>query len=168
MPDVKVPVQPALIPTPVDVAPNLATTSSSAPGATATRAGGQGGDPQGIAGGDPAGVVNGTPGGVPGGDGVGGEPLPVTGDVKAPLVLERVSPVYPEIARRLRRKGSAIVECIIDRAGAIRDVRIVTSDFPPFGEAAAVAVRKWRFKPGTLHGQPVDTIFQLTIRFDLH
>ncbi len=40
----------------------------------------------------------------------------------------------------------------------------------PFGldQAAADAVKRWRFKPGTLNGAPVDVIFNLTVNFKLN
>ncbi len=40
----------------------------------------------------------------------------------------------------------------------------------PFGldQAAVDAVRRWKFKPGTLNGQPVDVIFNLTVNFKLN
>ena len=40
----------------------------------------------------------------------------------------------------------------------------------PFGldQAAVEAVKKWKFKPGTLNGQPVDVIFNLTVNFKLN
>jgi TonB family protein len=61
-----------------------------------------------------------------------------------------------------------IVECVIDRNGAVRDVKVLKP--LPFGldQAAADAVRKWRFKPGTLNGQAVDVIFNLTVNFKLN
>jgi periplasmic protein TonB len=40
----------------------------------------------------------------------------------------------------------------------------------PFGldQAAVEAVKRWKFKPGTLNGQPVDVIFNLTVNFKLN
>jgi TonB family protein len=35
-------------------------------------------------------------------------------------------------------------------------------------QAAADAVRRWKFRPGTLNGQPVDVIFNLTVNFKLN
>jgi len=29
-------------------------------------------------------------------------------------------------------------------------------------------VRRWKFKPGTLNGQPVDVLFNLTVNFKLN
>ena len=95
-------------------------------------------------------------------------PLRVGGDVKAPVVINRVEPVYPEVARKARISGIVIVECIIDKGGTVRDVQVLKG--LPFGldQAAVEAVKKWKFKPGTLNGQPVDVIFNLTVNFKLN
>ena len=127
-----------------------------------------------------AGVVGGVEGGVEGGV-VGGVvggvitdtapkdvPLRVGGDVKAPVVINRVEPVYPEVARKARISGIVIVECIIDKSGNVTNVQVLKP--LPFGldQAAVDAVRRWKFRPGTLNGQPVDVIFNLTVNFKLN
>src|SRR5437764_1164385 len=88
--------------------------------------------------------------------------------VKAPVTLTRVEPQYPEVARKARISGIVIVECIIDKGGTVRDVQVLKG--LPFGldQAAVEAVKKWKFKPGTLNGQPVDVIFNLTVNFKLN
>ena len=49
-------------------------------------------------------------------------PLPAgVGDVKAPIVLHRVTPPYPRAAMLIHLNGFVIVECIIDRTGVVRD-----------------------------------------------
>ena len=45
-------------------------------------------------------------------------PLRVGGDVKAPVVISRVEPTYPEVARKARISGIVIVECTINKAGS--------------------------------------------------
>ncbi len=114
------------------------------------------------------------PPGVPWGDNGGvdvnpgpTEPLPVTGDVKAPVVIRRVTPEYPRIALQAHKNGWVILECIIDKSGHIRDARVVGSDFGAFEQPALAAVQQWLFAPGTLHGEPVDTIFELTVKFEV-
>ena len=127
----------------------------------------------GVEGGVEGGVAGGVVGGV-----VGGvitdtapkvdAPLRVGGDVKAPVVITRVEPTYPEVARKARIAGIVIVECIIDKNGNVTNVQVLKP--LPFGldQAAADAVRRWKFKPGTLNGQPVDVIFNLTVNFKLN
>jgi protein TonB len=95
-------------------------------------------------------------------------PLRVGGDVKAPVVITRVEPTYPEVARKARIAGIVIVECIIDKTGNVTNVQVLKP--LPFGldQAAVDAVKRWKFKPGTLNGQPVDVIFNLTVNFKLN
>ncbi|HKO58455.1 MAG TPA: energy transducer TonB, partial [Thermoanaerobaculia bacterium] len=83
------------------------------------------------------------------------------GDVKPATVLYRVSPSYPPTAARAGINGVVVVECIIGSDGLIRDPRVVRSSFAAFNQPAIDAVSQWRFAPGTLHGHPVDTYFEL-------
>jgi protein TonB len=86
-------------------------------------------------------------------------PLPVTGDV--------ITPEYPRIALQAHKNGWVIVECIIDKSGHIRDARVVGSSFGAFEQPALDAVQLWLYSPGTLHGEAVDTIFDLTVKFEV-
>ena len=92
-------------------------------------------------------------------------PLPVSGDVKAPVVMHRVTPPYPRAALAARMNGQVIVECIIDKTGRVRDARVVRSSSTLFEQAAIDAVLQWQFAPGSLHGKAIDTIFDLTVTF---
>ena len=127
----------------------------------------------GVEGGVEGGVVGGVVGGVMGGvmtDTAPKQdaPLRVGGDVKAPVIVNKVEPVYPEVARKARISGIVIVECTINKNGDVTDVHVLKP--LPFGldQAAADAVRRWKFKPGTLNGQPVDVLFNLTVNFKLN
>jgi TonB family protein len=92
-------------------------------------------------------------------------PLTPGGDVKAPVVIHRVTPPYPRVALAARMNGSVIVECIIDKTGRVRDARVVQSSSTLFDQAAIDAVLQWQFAPGSLHGKAIDTIFDLTVTF---
>jgi protein TonB len=95
------------------------------------------------------------------------QPYPVGGDVKAPVVIVHVNPVYPEEARQERISGIVILETIIDHTGAVRDVKVLKGLPHGLSEAAVNAVKQWVFKPGTINGEAVDVIFNLTINFRL-
>jgi protein TonB len=134
-----------------------------------SNAGAEGGVVGGVEGGVAGGVVGGVVGGVMTDTAPKIEaPLRVGGDVKAPTVINRVEPVYPEVARKARISGIVIVECIIDKTGNVTNVQVLKP--LPFGldQAAVDAVRRWKFRPGTLNGQPVDVIFNLTVNFKLN
>ena len=62
------------------------------------------------------------------------------GDVKAPVVISRVEPVYPAEARAYGVYGVVILEAVINRDGKARDVKVLKP--LPFGvdQAAAYAV----------------------------
>jgi len=92
-------------------------------------------------------------------------PLVAVGDVHAARVLSRVEPKYPPLAIHNRMPGVVRVHCIIDKNGNISDPEIVSSTFPVFNQPVLDALRQWTFAPGTLHGNPVDTYFELTITF---
>lgn len=94
-------------------------------------------------------------------------PLVIAGDVRAPVIVERVAPAYPEPLRRARMSGVVHLLCVIDKQGHIRDAKVVNSSFAGFDQAALDAVQKWRFVAGSLHGRPVDTYFDLTITFSV-
>lgn len=95
-------------------------------------------------------------------------PRVVGGEVKPPVVISRIDPVYPNALRILKREGSVVVQCVIDKQGFVRDVQVLNSTFEAFAESATDAVRQWRFKPGTYRGRAVDTVFVLRVDFHLN
>ena len=93
--------------------------------------------------------------------------VPGIAGVTSPVVISRVEPVYPRVALNARMNGWVVLQCIIDKTGHIRDVQILHSSFGAFEQPAIDAVRQWVFSPGQLNGQPVDVIFELTVKFQV-
>lgn len=89
----------------------------------------------------------------------------VGGDVKAPILIDRVEPVYPASARHDGISGIVILEVIIGRDGRVKNAIVIKGLPEGLSESAVDAVRQWKFKPGTLNGEPVEVIFNLTINF---
>jgi hypothetical protein len=52
-------------------------------------------------------------------------PLRVGGDIKAPIAIRRVEPVYPESARHDHVEGVVILEAVIDATGHVRNVTVL-------------------------------------------
>ena len=94
------------------------------------------------------------------------EPLPVGGNVLAPVVITQVQPRYPELAKRMGVQGLVVLEAVINTEGRIEAVKILRGQ-PLLDEAAIEAVQHWRFRPGTLNGRPVTVYFTLTVNFIL-
>lgn len=93
--------------------------------------------------------------------------LRVGGDVRPPVVISRVEPLYTEEARAARIAGIVILEALVDKNGVLRDA-VVLKDLPyGLGQSALDAVQQWQFEPGTRDGEPVDVLFNLTVNFKI-
>jgi protein TonB len=108
----------------------------------------------------------------PGGPGEGEDrgvstPLLVTGDVEPPVLLHKVEPVYPEIARKARLQGRVFLRAVIGTTGAVEAVEVLSTS-PFFEDAAVAAVKEWRYRPARYHGAPVAVYFTVTVSFVLH
>ena len=84
-----------------------------------------------------------------------------------PEEVDRVIPRYPAIARRAGTQGPVVVRGIVRRDGTIDNVEVI-KDLPyGLGDAAAEAVRRWRFRPATYRGEPIDVYYTVTVNFRL-
>ena len=126
----------------------------------------EGGVEGGVAGGIPGGVPGGVVGGVPGGV-VDEPPIRIGGEVVPPELINRVQPVYPEIARKARVQGVVIIEAIIDKQGYVTESRVLRGLPMGVSEAAAAAIGRWKYKPAMLNGRPVAVYLTVTVTFTL-
>ncbi|MFO0233172.1 MAG: energy transducer TonB [Burkholderiales bacterium] len=66
------------------------------------------------------------------------------------------APPYPAAARRLGEQGEVRLDVHVGADGAVLDVQLrVSSGSPTLDRAAIDTVRRWRFRPATVDGQPV-------------
>lgn len=153
-----------LKPPPVAVEPPIippATNSSEEPqGGIATGSG------EGVEDGVADGVKGGTVGGVKGG--LISTPLHINQVAHPPVIVSRVEPDYPEIARLREIEGRVVLEAIVDREGQIEpEIKVLTS-VAVLDKAAIEALKHWRFTPGRdENGQAVRVILEVPIRFVL-
>jgi len=78
------------------------------------------------------------------------------------MLIHRVEPVYPPLARQTHREGRVELRAIIGTDGTIQSLQIVASD-PLFDLSASEAVQQWRYKPTILNGQPVEIDTYITV-----
>lgn len=84
-----------------------------------------------------------------------------------PDEIDRVVPRYPMAARAAGIAGPVVIRGIVRRDGTIDNVEVIR-DLPyGLGEAARQAVSQWRFRPATLHGEPIDVYYTVTVNFRL-
>jgi TonB family protein len=84
-----------------------------------------------------------------------------------PQEVDRVIPNYPPAARRARVAGAVVVRGIVRRDGTIDNVEVI-KDLPyGLGNEARRAVSRWRFRPATVNGEPIDVYYTVTVNFRL-
>jgi len=82
------------------------------------------------------------------------------------LLVQKVEPTYPSLARAARVQGDVILSAIIDSNGQITNLQLV-SGHPMLVPSAIAAVKQWRYKPYLLNGQPVEVETTITVIFSL-
>src|ERR1700733_8907403 len=131
-----------------------------------------------------SGVVGGVPGGIPGGQ-MGGviggiisstpvavpkvatpQRVRVSQGVSAGLLVRRVNPTYPPLARQARIQGQVILRAVISKDGSIEGLTLV-SGHPMLAPAAIDAVKQWKYKPYLLNGEPVEVDTEVLVNFTL-
>jgi len=83
------------------------------------------------------------------------------------MLIHRVEPVYPTLARQIGRAGRVELRAIIATDGTIQSLQVISGD-PFFYQSALDAVRQWRYKPTVLNGEPVeiDTFISVIYNMD--
>jgi TonB family protein len=97
----------------------------------------------------------------------GSSPLRIAGNVQAAKIIKRVRPEYPEDARRTRISGTVRLHAIIGKDGKIKKLEII-SGHPMLVDAASDAVRRWRYQPTLLNGEPVEVDTTIDVIFSLN
>ena len=74
---------------------------------------------------------------------------------------------YPQEARDKGIEGQVVVQFVVSETGAVRSPRVLRPIHPLLDEAALDAVRRSRFEPGTVGGEPVAVRMALPLSFRL-
>jgi TonB family protein len=93
-------------------------------------------------------------------------PLEVPPDIVQALLLKRVAPVYPPLARQARIQATVVLNIVINKSGEVRDIQLY-SGHPILAPAAIEAVKQWRYRPYEQNGQPVEIKTTVQINFTL-
>jgi TonB family protein len=108
-------------------------------------------------------------GGRGGGIGSGVGPYVVGNGVKAPEVLFQPLPAYTEEARKARAEGIVLIQAIIRKDGTVDSFKVLRGLGYGLDESAINTIAtKWRFRAGTLRGEPVDVQANIEVSFRLY
>jgi protein TonB len=82
------------------------------------------------------------------------------------MLIHRVEPVYPPLAKQTHREGRVELRAIIGTDGTVRSLEIVAGD-PLLERSAVEAVQQWRYKPTILNGQAVEIDTYITVIYTM-
>jgi periplasmic protein TonB len=131
----------------------------------------------GVVGGVPGGQIGGVLGGIIGGVSTAAPPPPpppapvqtrITkgGDVMMATAINKVTPVYPQLARQARVQGTVRLHTLIDKDGKVIDATYVSGP-AMLAQSAIDAVKQWRFHPTMLNNTPVQVECVFELNFSL-
>ena len=83
------------------------------------------------------------------------------------MLLHRVEPSYPTLAKQLRRQGQVHIRAVISVDGNIESLQVLDGD-PLLVKSAMDAVSQWRYQPTKLNGQPVEVETIITVVYTLN
>lgn len=84
-----------------------------------------------------------------------------------PVVVKKVNPDYPEMARQTGLEGMVVVRILVYKDGTVKDVIVVRPSGTSVGfeEAAVAACKQWVFKPAIQNQKPVSVWVNYPVKF---
>jgi TonB family protein len=123
---------------------------------------GDGGNGHGVGEGDGPGAIDGKDGGCCGQPG-----YRVGGGFTGPTLIFRVEPEYSEEARKARYEGTVVLEAVVRKDGRVDVINLMRKIGFGLDQNAIEALKRWRFRPATKNGVPVDSTLNVEVRFNL-
>jgi TonB family protein len=82
------------------------------------------------------------------------------------LLIKRVPPDYPPLARQARIQGIVVLKVILNTSGDVESLQLI-SGHPMLAPAAITAVKQWKYQPFLIDGQPVKVETTVQVNFTL-
>jgi TonB family protein len=93
--------------------------------------------------------------------------VPCGANIALPRVIKEQKPQYTSDAMRAKVQGRVELQAIVNLDGTVSQARVVQSLHPDLDEQALLAVKQWRFVPGTKDGKPVPVLVTIEMVFTL-
>jgi periplasmic protein TonB len=91
--------------------------------------------------------------------------VPVYQVDREPQVSNEVKIPYPDEARRAAIEGQVVMSVRIGPSGDVLSVKVLSGPGYGLNEAAATAIRRFKWMPATKNGEPVETEIKYTYTF---
>ncbi len=83
-----------------------------------------------------------------------------------PRPLRQPKPEYPRLAQKRGIEGMVILKALVGLDGSVRKVKVARG-IDELDQAAIEAVKKWKFRPAYLRGQPIEMWVAVPVWFHL-
>jgi protein TonB len=93
-------------------------------------------------------------------------PVRISSGVAASIVIYKVVPIYPPIAKTAGVQGTVSLAATISKQGTIENLRVVSGP-AMLQQSALDAVSAWRYRPFLLNGEPVAVETTVNVVFNL-
>jgi protein TonB len=91
----------------------------------------------------------------------------VGGNVQGAMILKKIAPVYPQLAKSARVSGVVHLSAVIAKDGTIQELKVING--PALLITAAVdAVKQWVYRPTMLNGEAVQVETTIDVNFTLN
>jgi TonB family protein len=87
--------------------------------------------------------------------------------VTLPKAKREGKPVYTDRAMREGVEGQVLLQAVVATDGNVREARVIRGLHRDLDAEAVNAMRRWRFEPGTLNGQPAPVLVTIELTFTL-
>jgi periplasmic protein TonB len=95
------------------------------------------------------------------------ERIRVGGNVTPSRLLRQPRPVYPPELQQAGVEGVVRLRAIVGKDGLVLQPQVINSVDPRLARAALDAVAQWRYQPALLNGEPIETLTQIDVSFEL-
>jgi TonB family protein len=93
--------------------------------------------------------------------------IKVGANVQSALILSKVPPVYPALAKSAGVSGVVQLAAILAKDGTVQELHVLSGP-PLLVQAAMDAVKQWVYRPTLLNGNPVEVETNIEINFTLN
>ena len=88
--------------------------------------------------------------------------------VTMPQILQQTTPSYTDDAIDAKVEGIVTLQAVIRKNGRVDSFKVLSGLGYGLEEKAIQEISsRWRFRPGTLHGRPVDVMATIEVQFNL-
>jgi len=88
------------------------------------------------------------------------------GTVQSGRLIHMMSPIYPPAAVQAHISGVVTIDARIGKDGRIVEANVVSGPLA-LRRVAQYAVKRWRYEPTLLNGEPIERVAQVDLSFTL-